>query len=109
MEKSPPKTIAEIEVRKASPGVNEVCAEIQQVSYGTTDRKKELKNALKQELPDIVDDIDYMIGISEDEDLRRKFPNLMATLVREVKEETGYTVSSTSILGVFGGNEFRYT
>jgi len=30
-------------------------------------------------------------------------------VMREVMEEAGYTVSSTSILGVFGGNEFRYT
>ncbi|OCP37376.1 NUDIX domain-containing protein [Ensifer sp. LC163] len=30
-------------------------------------------------------------------------------VTREVMEETGYTVSSTSILGVFGGHEFRYT
>jgi 8-oxo-dGTP pyrophosphatase MutT (NUDIX family) len=30
-------------------------------------------------------------------------------VTREVMEETGYTVFSTSILGVFGGREFRYT
>ncbi len=30
-------------------------------------------------------------------------------ITREVMEETGYTVSSTSILGVFGGHEYRYT
>ncbi|HBF32088.1 NUDIX domain-containing protein, partial [Rhizobium sp.] len=29
-------------------------------------------------------------------------------ITREVMEETGYTVSSTSILGVFGGHEYRY-
>lgn len=30
-------------------------------------------------------------------------------IIREVVEETGLVVSSTSILGVFGGHEFRYT
>lgn len=30
-------------------------------------------------------------------------------IVREVMEETGLVVSPTSILGVFGGCEFRYT
>jgi len=30
-------------------------------------------------------------------------------VIREVMEETGFAVSSTSILGVFGGREFRYT
>jgi 8-oxo-dGTP pyrophosphatase MutT (NUDIX family) len=30
-------------------------------------------------------------------------------IVREVMEETGLVVSPTSILGVFGGREFRYT
>ncbi|MCF1451347.1 NUDIX domain-containing protein [Agrobacterium vitis] len=29
-------------------------------------------------------------------------------VIREVKEETGLVVSSTGILGVFGGREFRY-
>jgi 8-oxo-dGTP pyrophosphatase MutT (NUDIX family) len=30
-------------------------------------------------------------------------------IIREVAEETGFVVSSTSILGVFGGRDFRYT
>ncbi|WP_421361218.1 NUDIX domain-containing protein [Agrobacterium rosae] len=30
-------------------------------------------------------------------------------ITREVMEETGFIVSSTRILGVFGGQEFRYT
>jgi 8-oxo-dGTP pyrophosphatase MutT (NUDIX family) len=30
-------------------------------------------------------------------------------VIREVMEETGLVVSSTDILGVFGGREFRYT
>ena len=30
-------------------------------------------------------------------------------VIREVMEETGFIASSTSILGVFGGREFRYT
>lgn len=30
-------------------------------------------------------------------------------IIREVMEETGLTVAPTTILGVFGGTEFRYT
>ncbi|NTF46138.1 NUDIX domain-containing protein [Rhizobium rhizogenes] len=30
-------------------------------------------------------------------------------VIREVKEETGLRVTSTSVLGVYGGSEFRYT
>nr|WP_246705769.1 NUDIX domain-containing protein [Rhizobium leguminosarum] len=30
-------------------------------------------------------------------------------IIREVREETGFTVCSTSIVSVFGGRDFRYT
>jgi hypothetical protein len=59
--------------------------ELQQIAYGINDTKSALRDAIREELPDIVDDVDYMLGSEKDEDIRRKFGELMSTLIPRFK------------------------
>jgi hypothetical protein len=64
---------------------NDMGAELQQVAYGINDTTKQLQTAIKRELPDIVDDVDYMLGTLQDEEIRRNFADLMAKLIPRFK------------------------
>lgn len=59
--------------------------ELQQVAYGINETKRHLRQALKDELPDVVDDLNYMIGSDQDDKIRKKFQDLVATLVPRFK------------------------
>lgn len=60
-------------------------AELLQVAYGMNETKRHLKSAIAKSFPDIVDDIDYLLGTGTDEEIRRKFKDLLATLVPSFK------------------------
>ncbi|AZV39457.1 DUF2971 domain-containing protein [Komagataeibacter xylinus] len=60
-------------------------AELLQVAYGINEAKRHLKSAIAKSFPDIVDDIDYLLGTEKDDEIRRKFKDLLATLVPRFK------------------------
>lgn len=60
-------------------------AELLQVAYGITEAKRHLSTAIAENFPDIVDDIDYMFGTEKDDAIRRKFKDLLTTLVPRFK------------------------
>ncbi|MBX5201987.1 DUF2971 domain-containing protein [Rhizobium sp. NZLR1] len=60
-------------------------AELLQVAYGINEAKRHLRTAIAEKFPDIVDDFDYMLGTEEDDAIRRKFKDLLATLVPRFK------------------------
>ncbi|RUM18783.1 DUF2971 domain-containing protein [Rhizobium phaseoli] len=64
---------------------SELDAELLQVAYGINEAKRHLRTAIAEKFPDIVDDFDYMLGTEEDDAIRRKFKDLLATLVPRFK------------------------
>jgi len=60
-------------------------AELLQVAYGINEAKRHLKSVIAEKFPDIVDDIDYLLGTEKNDEIRRKFKNLLATLVPRFK------------------------
>ena len=66
---------------------NDMGAEIQQVHYGTQRASKEMMAHIKRELPDIMDDFEYMMGSMTTDQIRQAFSELMARLVPRFKHQ----------------------
>lgn len=60
-------------------------AELHQVAYGINEATQALQSAIKTELPDILNDMDYRVGRLPDKEIRKKFSDLMTRIVPRFK------------------------
>jgi hypothetical protein len=60
-------------------------AEIMQVHYGRVQPRKQILSQIRQHLPDIVDDWDYMITLLSDAEIREKFAQIVGAAIPRFK------------------------
>ncbi|MDK1377225.1 MULTISPECIES: DUF2971 domain-containing protein [unclassified Sinorhizobium] len=60
-------------------------AELHQVVYGINESNRALKSAIEDELPDIIDDVQYLIGSLKDSEIRQSFSDLITKMVPRFK------------------------